>query len=66
MSPPPPADIPPVPGAMLVEPFPRQSGRFEGVEEQAYHERKFEELRRYTLRTLLTLPPLIVFLWAWD
>ncbi len=51
---------------MLVEPFPRQSGRFEGVEEQAYHERKFEELRRYTLRTLLTLPPLIVFLWAWD
>jgi diguanylate cyclase (GGDEF)-like protein len=44
----------------------RSSGRFEAVEELAYHHRKFDELRRYTLRTLLALPILILLLWAWD
>ncbi len=54
-----PVSLPPLPGRQL-------SGRFPGAEEAAYHERKFEELRRYSLWTFLTLPPLIVGLWIWD
>ncbi|MSR07013.1 MAG: hypothetical protein EXR93_08115 [Gemmatimonadetes bacterium] len=45
---------------------PRGSGRFEGPDEDTYHTRKFEELRRYSLRTMYTLPPLIMGLWLWD
>jgi diguanylate cyclase (GGDEF)-like protein len=44
----------------------RPSGRFQEPEESVYHQQKFDELRRYTWRTLLTLPPLILGLWAWD
>ena len=44
----------------------RYSGRFAPPEEAAYHHQKFEELRGYTRRTLLTLPPLILGLWVWD
>jgi len=44
----------------------RYSGRFEPVEEAAYHLRKFDELRPYMFRTLLALPTLIILLWAWD
>jgi diguanylate cyclase (GGDEF)-like protein len=52
--------------ARAAQPPPRASGRFEAAEEDIYHVRKFEELRRYTQRTMLTLPPLIIGLWAWD
>jgi diguanylate cyclase (GGDEF)-like protein len=44
----------------------RLSGRFPEPEESAYHVRKFEELRRFTFRAYLALPPLVVGLWAWD
>jgi len=44
----------------------RQSGRFEGPQESAYHDRKFDELRGFAWRTWLMLPPLILGLWAWD
>ena len=44
----------------------RLSGRFPEPEESAYHDRKFEELRRFAFRAYLALPPLIVGLWAWD
>lgn len=44
----------------------RYSGRFEPVEEAEYHTQKFDDLRGYTRRTLLTLPPLILGLWVWD
>ncbi len=44
----------------------RSSGRFERGEEEAYHHRKFDELRRYTLRTLVALPTLLALLWGWD
>src|SRR5262245_40067827 len=43
----------------------RYSGRFPPPQEEAYHTQKFEELRPYTWRTLLTLPPLILGLWLW-
>ena len=56
----PPLSPPPPAGAA------RASGRFEGRDEDVYHARKFEELRRYALRTMLTLPPLIMGLWLWD
>ena len=45
---------------------PRGSGRFIEPEESVYHARKFEELKRYGLRTILFMPPLIVGLWIWD
>lgn len=44
----------------------RGSGQFEVELEQEYHHRKFDELRRYTWRTVVTLPPLILGLWIWD
>src|SRR6267143_1119237 len=50
-----------------LEPDPlRYSGRFASPDEAAYREQKFEELRGYTRRTLLILPPLILGLWVWD
>jgi diguanylate cyclase (GGDEF)-like protein len=52
--------------SLTLAPDARASGRFGGTEEALYHLRKFDELRRYTLRTLLTLPPLILGLWVWD
>ncbi len=35
-------------------------------EEASYNLRKFEELRRFSFRAFLALPPLIVGLWLWD
>ncbi len=47
-------------------PTARFSGRFPEPEEAAYNLGKFEELRRFTFRAFLALPPLIVGLWLWD
>ncbi|HEX9582215.1 MAG TPA: GGDEF domain-containing protein [Gemmatimonadales bacterium] len=57
---------PPPPVGRLSAERLRRSGRFDEPEESAYHERKFDELRGYTWRTMLALPPLILGLWAWD
>jgi diguanylate cyclase (GGDEF)-like protein len=46
--------------------LPRLSGRFPEPDESAYHVRKFEELRRFTFRAYLALPPLVLGLWVWD
>src|SRR5690348_17790130 len=44
----------------------RGSGRFSPVDEEIYHQRKFDELRTFAARTWLTLPILILGLWIWD
>jgi diguanylate cyclase (GGDEF)-like protein len=61
-------ETPPVSGPLpfASPPGARLSGRFPGAEEAAYHEKKFEELRRFSQRTFLSLPLLIIGLWIWD
>lgn len=68
--PPPPSPaqrlFPDNPTPVAVAAIKRRSGGFEADEERTYHIRKFQEMRRYMLRTMLILPPLILGLWLWD